>query len=43
MGSHFGSLNPDGLPNFQKAIAGVKIHYIEDILILLEIFWDIDV
>ncbi len=26
MSSHFGSWNPDGPPNFQRAIAGVKPH-----------------
>ncbi len=29
VGSHFGSWNPNGFPNFQKMISGVKIHWIE--------------
>jgi hypothetical protein len=27
---HFGSWSPDGLPNFQKEITGVKIQWIEE-------------
>jgi hypothetical protein len=40
--SHFGSWNPDGLSNFQKAIARIKIHWIETLLISLKKFWNID-
>ncbi len=34
--SHFGNWNPNGFSNFQKAIARVKTHWIEDFLISLE-------
>jgi hypothetical protein len=30
--SHFGSLNPNGFPNFQRIILGVQTHWIEDYL-----------
>jgi hypothetical protein len=33
MSSHFGNWSPNGLPNFQMAIVGVKIHWIEKFLI----------
>jgi hypothetical protein len=33
MNSHFGSWSPDGLSNLQRAIAGVKTHWIEEFLI----------
>jgi hypothetical protein len=36
--SHFGSWNPNGLLNLQRAIAKVKTHWIEKFLISLEIF-----
>jgi len=41
--SHYGSWNFDGLPNFQRATAGVKTHWIEEFLILLKSFWNIDI
>jgi hypothetical protein len=31
-----GDLNPGGLPNFQKAITGVKAQWIEDFFMSLE-------
>jgi hypothetical protein len=34
---------PDGLPNFQRVIGGVKIHWIEEFIILLNFFWNLDV
>jgi hypothetical protein len=34
--SHFGSWNPNGLPNFQRAIIKVKTHWNEEFLISLE-------
>jgi hypothetical protein len=43
MNSHFGSWNPNGLPNLQKAISKAKTHCIEEFLILLENFWNLDV
>jgi hypothetical protein len=36
MSSHFASWSPNGLPNFQKAITRVKIHWIEEFFISLE-------
>jgi len=36
MSSHFGSWIPEGLSNFQKAITGVKTHWIEEFFISLE-------
>jgi hypothetical protein len=42
MSSHFGSWTPNGLPNFQRAISGVKIHWIEKFLISLKSSWNID-
>jgi len=41
--SHFGSWSLDGLSNLQRAIAGVKIHWIEEVFILVEFFWNVDV
>jgi hypothetical protein len=41
--SHFGSWTPDGLPNLQKVIVGVKTHWIEELFISLESSWNIDV
>ncbi len=38
--SHFGSWSPNGLPNFQKAIVGVKSHWIENFLISLKSSWN---
>jgi hypothetical protein len=43
MNSHFGNLSLGGLPNFQRAITGVKTHWIEMFLILLESSWNVDV
>jgi hypothetical protein len=40
---HFGSWSPNGLSNFQKAITGVKIHWIKKFLIPLKISWNLDV
>jgi hypothetical protein len=34
--SHFASWSPDGLPNFQRAIAKVKTHCIEEFFISLK-------
>ncbi len=36
MNSHFGSWTPNGLPNFQRAILGVKTHWIKMFVISLE-------
>jgi hypothetical protein len=36
--SHFGSWSPDGPPNFQRVIIGVKTHYIKKFIIPLEKF-----
>jgi len=41
--SHFRNWSPNGLPNLQKAIVGVKIHWIENFLISLESSWNINV
>jgi hypothetical protein len=37
--SHFGSWNPDGLPDFQREIAKVKTHWIEKFFISLQRSW----
>jgi hypothetical protein len=36
MNSHIGNWSLDGDPNFQRAIAGVKTHWIEEFFISLE-------
>jgi hypothetical protein len=41
--SHFGSWSLGGLPNFQRAIVGVKTHWIEESLTSLESFWNLGV
>jgi hypothetical protein len=41
--SHSGSWSPGGLPNLQRAIAGVKTHWIEALFISLEVSWNINV
>jgi hypothetical protein len=33
---HFGSWSPSGLPNFQRAIVGIKIQWLEEFFISLE-------
>jgi hypothetical protein len=38
MNSHFGTWSPNGLPNHQWAIVGVKNHWIEEFLISLNFF-----
>jgi hypothetical protein len=38
-----GSWSPDGLPNLQRAIVGVKSHWIEILFILLKNYWNLDV
>jgi hypothetical protein len=43
VGFHFGSYSPDGLPNFQRANTKIKTHWIEEFLIPLERFWNLDV
>jgi hypothetical protein len=40
---HFGSWNPNGFLNLQRAIAEVKTHWIEDFLISLKTFWNLNV
>jgi hypothetical protein len=41
--SHFGSWNPNGLSNLQRAIPWVKNNWIREFLISLENSWNIDV
>jgi len=41
--SYFGSWSLGGLLNHQRAILGVKTHWIEDIFISLESYWNLDV
>jgi hypothetical protein len=41
--SHFGNWSPNGLPNFQSAIEGVKTYWIEKFLVSMESSWNIDV
>jgi len=43
MSSHFGSWSPNGLPNLQRVIAGVKTHWIEKFIISLESSWNTNV
>jgi len=43
MNSHFGSYSPNGLSNFQRAITGVKTHWIEMFFTSLERSWNVDV
>jgi hypothetical protein len=38
MSSHFGNWSPDGFQNVQREIIGVKTHWINKVLISLEIF-----
>jgi hypothetical protein len=40
---HFGSWNPSGLSNLQRAIAGVKTQGFEEFFILMESSWNIDI
>jgi hypothetical protein len=40
---NFGSWSPGGLPNFQRAILGVKTQWFEVFFIPLEIFWNVNV
>jgi len=37
MGFHFENWSSDGLSNFEKAISKIKIHWIKELLIPLEI------
>jgi hypothetical protein len=41
MNSHFGSWSPNGFSNVQRAIAGVKTHWIEKFIISLESSWNL--
>jgi hypothetical protein len=43
MSSHFGSSNPNGFPNLQRAIAGVKTHWIEMFIISLKRSCNVDI
>jgi hypothetical protein len=40
---HFGSWSLGGLPNIQRAIAGVKTQWVEEFFISLEISWNLDI
>ncbi len=40
---HFESWSPGGLPNLQRAIAGVKTQWFEEVFISLEISWKLDI
>jgi hypothetical protein len=40
---HVGSWSPNGLSNFQKAIAKVNTHLLEKFFISLESYWNLDV
>jgi hypothetical protein len=40
---HFESWSPDGLPNFQRVIAGVKTQWLEEFLISLKSSWNVDI
>jgi hypothetical protein len=39
----FWEKSPNGLPNFQREIAGVKTHWIEYLFISLKRYWNLDV
>jgi hypothetical protein len=41
--SHFGGWSLSRLPNFQRAIVGVKTHHIEEFFISLKRYWNLDV
>ncbi len=41
--SHIGNWSSSGLPNLQRVIAGVKIQWIEESFISMEISWNLDV
>ncbi len=41
--STLGVWSPDGFPKLQRAIAGVKTHWIEKLFVLLESYWNLDV
>ncbi len=41
--SHFRNSTIDGLSNFQIVITGVKTRWIEEFLISLKIFWNVNV
>jgi len=41
--SHFRSWGPNGLLNLQRAMTGIKTHWIEMFLISMEIFWNLNV
>ncbi len=41
--SHFGSWTPIGFPDFHRVIVRVKIHWIEEFFISLEISWNVNV
>jgi hypothetical protein len=43
MNSHFGNWSPNGLPNLQTEILGVKTHYIKEFLISLKSSWNLNV
>jgi len=43
MGSHFRGWTPNGFPNVQRVIVGVKKHWIGKIFIPLEKYWNLDV
>jgi hypothetical protein len=38
-----GVWNPDGFLNLQRALAGVKTHWIKKFFLSLEISWNLDV
>jgi hypothetical protein len=40
---HFGSWSPGGIPNLQRAIAGVKTQWLEDFFISMERSWNVDI
>jgi hypothetical protein len=40
---HFGSWSPNGLPNLQRAIAGVKTQWLEEFFISMESSWNLNI
>jgi hypothetical protein len=43
MDSHFESWNPYGISNFQRDISRAKTHWIKELFISLDFFWNVDV
>jgi hypothetical protein len=40
---HFGSWSPNGFPNLQREISGVKIQWLEKFFISVKSSWNVDI